>query len=286
MAERFSSEGASAACVRFIVDACIGQGRYRPSELLSWLVDVILQGFGVRCDRAPEDLTEWLRKLHLQYARAVKKHPFDDVLGNVYQELASRGHRGALGQFFSPASIGQLMSSVIGGDAEEAIARKGNADEDDLVRVCEPACGSGALLLAFMRSVVASGGKTALEGYSFTAIDLDRLCARICAAQILVNMHIHQHSVGELVVYHGDTLSDPAGLQVVIHASIRSLRADLVLPALHPNRIAALRDAAAGVEGDDEASTARRTSVSKTRHEQQRMVAEDDEPDLFSAEPG
>lgn len=177
------------------------------------------------------------------------------------------------------------MSSILGGMEAAHAKMQQRSDRDDLVRICEPACGSGALLLSFMRSAVAAGGRSALESYSFTAIDLDRLCARICAAQILVNMHIHDHSVGELVVYHGDALDDPASLKVVIHASIRSLGPDLVLPALHPSRVAALRDASASQQLDESRKPMKTVGASR-RDARGRMVEADDEPDLFSTERG
>lgn len=285
MSDRAGSDVTRAAWVRSMVQACVGHGRYRPSDLLSWLVDKILQGFGLPTDAPPDDVVGWLREQHLAYARAVSQHPLEDLLGNVYEELASRGHRGALGQFFSPSSIGELMSSILGGMEAAHAKMQQRSDRDDLVRICEPACGSGALLLSFMRSAVAAGGRSALESYSFTAIDLDRLCARICAAQILVNMHIHDHSVGELVVYHGDALDDPASLKVVIHASIRSLGPDLVLPALHPSRVAALRDASASQQLDESRKPMKTVGASR-RDARGRMVEADDEPDLFSTERG
>lgn len=262
--------------VQRIVEACLGMGRYRPSELLAWLVDRILHGFGIRSDEAPKDLHEWLRAQHLAYAKAVVENPFEDLLGAVYQELSSRGHRGALGQFFSPDAIAQLMSGLLGATDRLPAAPLDGAG-CDLVRVCEPACGSGALLLGFMRSAVESQGAAVLERYSFTAIDLDFLCARMCAAQLLVNVHVQNLSVGELLVYHGDALGRPSDLRVVMHGTIRSLKPDLVLPALHPSRIAALTDAVAARPTAVVATTKRSTK------DGEQSSVHGDEPDLFSA---
>src|SRR5438552_3490705 len=87
--------------VQRLTDACTRVGKYQPHELLRWLVGDVLADFGARhTEPPPQEVLPWLRDTAGEYARAVAEHPYGDVLGVVYQELGSRGHRSALGQFF------------------------------------------------------------------------------------------------------------------------------------------------------------------------------------------
>jgi hypothetical protein len=177
-----------------------------------------------------------------EYARAASAHPFDDVLGIVYQLLGSRGHKSMLGQFFTPGPVAQLMAEMLApGSVEPAPGR--------LLRACEPACGTGALLLGFMESIVTRRGRGGLKVWSITGIDLDHLCAQICAVQVLSNVLLQRLDLGELVIYRGNALGPRDRLSVVAHTTARDLTPDLVLPAMHPSRIAALR-AACGSQGE------------------------------------
>ena len=77
---------ASDAVVKRLIDACVRMGRFQPHNLLRWLVDDVLAGFGLRTE-APlhSDAIPWLRENTALYAEAVIRHPFGDVLGMVYQ---------------------------------------------------------------------------------------------------------------------------------------------------------------------------------------------------------
>ena len=228
-----------------IHDACIRMGKYQPHELLGWLVGDVLAGFGVRqAETPPDDLTGWLREVSGQYARAVADNLFGDVLGGVYQMLGSRGHRKGLGQFFTPGPIAQFMAALVAPAKQEQPRQPGQ-----LLRMCEPACGRGALMLAFMQAIVERDGSDALCGWSMTGIDLDHLCARMCAAQVLATLLLHRLSVGELVVYRGNALGSREQLGVLVHTTVADLMPDVVLPAMHPSRIEALRSAARSQAG-------------------------------------
>lgn len=221
-----------------LVEGCLKVGKYQPAELFRWLVDDVLGDFGVRPSvPPPADTLAWLREHAALYGDLVARFPFEDLLGHVYQALGSRGHRGALGQFFTPGSISRLIAGVLSVPDQPADAR--------LLRACEPACGAGSMLLAFMEARLRAQGPTALRHWSITAIDLDPICARMCSAQLLANLCVQQAEVGELVVYQGNALGPRSGLSVVFHATLADLAPDLVLPALHSSRLSALRDAVA-----------------------------------------
>jgi len=139
-----------------LVDACLRVGKYQPAELLRWLVDDVLADFGLPKEApAPDDIGDWLLSAAGAYAELVARYPFVDVLGHVYQSIGSRGHRGALGQFFTPPSVSALIGSMLGAADRPADGR--------LLRACEPACGSGALVLAFMQAQTDARGPGALR---------------------------------------------------------------------------------------------------------------------------
>lgn len=218
----------------------IQMNRYHPPELLRWFVSDVLAGFGVKTgETPPAGLQDWLFDQGAEYARIVHRVPFEDALGTLYQQLASHGHRSHLAQFFTPAPIADLMAALA--SPEPTPLDDNDAEPGRLLRMCEPACGSGALVLGFIRQLLERHGRTGPRRWSITAIDLDPLCAQICATQVLSNVFLGQYDLGELVVYAGNALGSTEGLRVVVHAGARDQRPDLVLPALHPSRVEALR---------------------------------------------
>ena len=91
--------------------------------------------------------------------------------------------------------------------------------DGDLYRVCEPASGSGALLLAWAETIAERDGMDALRHWSFTAIDRAPDCARMTAVQLLANASIQPCAFGELLVYQGSALGPVSDLDVVVHAT-------------------------------------------------------------------
>ena len=106
------------------------------------------------------------------------------------------------------------------------------------------------MLLAAARTLYRMHGKDALLNWSFTGVDLDGICARMCAVQLLGNAHMHDAPLGEIAVYRADSLR--LGLmpgyapEVIIHATAAASSPDsaVVLPATHPSRLASIREAA------------------------------------------
>lgn len=102
---------------------------------------------------------------------------FQDYLGMIYEEHISTGH---LSQIFTPESLSQAI-------AEMSIDR-----QDTPFTVCDPACGSGRLLI----EAVKQGPVKYACG-----IDLDARCAKMTALNLLF-MNINA------VVVCGNTLTD------------------------------------------------------------------------------
>lgn len=129
------------------------------------------------------------------------EHPWTDLLGAVYMELGSRGQQRWLGQLFTPPPVAACMAEQQLADLDDRLANEGT-----LIRVLEPAAGSGVMLLALCQVVLKRHGRAALKRLSLTAVDLDPLCAAMTATQLLANAVLHG-PLGELRVDHGNALT-------------------------------------------------------------------------------
>lgn len=118
-------------------------------------------------DRFADALAELMRQLQ---AGAY------DPLGEIYTEQITRGENG---QFFTPEAVVELMARITVGEPSDAPER-----------ICDPACGSGRMLLSSVR--------LRPQGF-FVGIDLDARCARMAALNLLFR------NVDALVI-QGDTL--------------------------------------------------------------------------------
>ena len=168
------------------------------------------------------------------------------------------------------------MAQILGVDKPRA-----RSSDLDLLRMCEPSCGSGALVLAFMQQVVERDGSKGLRAWSITGIDLDPLCTQICAVQVLSNLYVQQLELGELVIYRGNALGRAEDLGVVVHTTVRDLTPDFVVPAMHPSRLAALRAAVAESTTADDNQPAQRPMPPVTARAPDQRGAE---PSAFQAE--
>lgn len=142
-------------------------------------IDYCIQCFALEKDR------EWLDKLQDKYGKEYEVFPamfremaltmerqiqtdtqWFDVLGTIYEVVASSSKKSGFGQFFTPAEICDLMVLI---NVPEGMKGK---------RINDPACGSGRTLLAT---------HAARPGNYFFGEDLDPLCARMC----VVNFCLH-----------------------------------------------------------------------------------------------
>jgi type I restriction-modification system DNA methylase subunit len=187
---------------------------FAPHRGLTALLAELLGMWGVRPRVEPaRELAPVVPELVETYARAVaQEEPFADVLGSVYMELASHGQKQWLGQFFSPATLCDLNAQLL----------IGALSQGRLTTICDPACGSGAMLLAACRHVLRSYDVPGLLRISVTGIDLDAVCADMAAVQLLANCNTHDVQLGEIRILRGDALGDPTALSLVVHAKARS----------------------------------------------------------------
>ena len=111
---------------------------------------------------------EWLAELCIEYETDREQ----DVLGVVFHELAL--HNTWKGQFFTPYPVARLMS--------EMVVRDVKLNDDDLLFVNEPACGSGAMLIALAQTFLAK--KVNLSQVVFVGQDVDERCAAMTHLQL------------------------------------------------------------------------------------------------------
>ena len=127
------------------------------------------------------------------------KKSWFDAWGDLFMSLTPKG--GARGQFFTPVSVVELMTSVTNPQDAEATTRcKGFGER---VVISDPSAGSGRnLLSAHARFIEQNKRKPYL-----VAEDIDIDCCRMCA----VNMMVHG-CFGEVICH--DTLSEPNRVRV------------------------------------------------------------------------
>jgi len=96
-----------------------------------------------------------------------------DFLGEVFTEGNLSNE--AKGQFFTPFHISQLMAKLIIGER--------NTPKNRIIRVIDPCCGSGGLLIAGILEMK-ERGINYQKDVLFSATDIDHRCARMCFIQL------------------------------------------------------------------------------------------------------
>lgn len=117
-----------------------------------------------------------------------------DVVGRTFHDLEL--HNKWSGQFFSPYPLCRMMAKMALGDEESVRAR---ITERGFVTAQEPACGSGAMVIALaheMREL----GINYQQHLHVTAVDVDLKCVHMAYTQFAL-LYI------PAVIIHGNTLS-------------------------------------------------------------------------------
>jgi hypothetical protein len=96
----------------------------------------------------------------------------NDVLGDFFEQHISNGRNG---QFFTPYHICEVTALLTHADREYDT----ETDRERPLRILDPACGSGRMLLAG-RSVYGSN-------HEYYGIDIDRTCVKMAALNLFLN---------------------------------------------------------------------------------------------------
>ncbi len=222
--------------IKALMQALDGGYVARPEEMLRYFLSEIMELWGMKpWNPAPSKLKQQVVDAIGEYDRALSAHPaFYDLLGPLYMELANQGGRAKLGQFFTPWSIAAMMAAMQSPPA--------SSEDERLLTAIDPACGSGVMMLALCSQVLMDHGPAALQSWSVSGIDLDPICSRMMAVQLIANCAHYQLKLGEIAVYEGNALGCPSDLSVVAHAT--ATRETKVLTAEHPIRKQMALDAA------------------------------------------
>lgn len=97
-----------------------------------------------------------------------------DVLGQLYMQLELGNTH--TGQFFTPPEVSEVIARMTFGDGSELAGKP-------FVTLCEPACGSGGMVLSFVKVMLEKGLNPA-ERVWVQAQDIDRTAALMCYLQL------------------------------------------------------------------------------------------------------
>jgi type I restriction enzyme M protein len=108
-----------------------------------------------------------------------------DVIGNAYEYLIARfaagsGKKG--GEFYTPPEVSQLLARLL--------------DPQEGERICDPACGSGSLLIKMAKAI---GGKN----FALFGQEVNGMTWSLC------KMNMFLHDIDNARVEWGDTLNNP-----------------------------------------------------------------------------
>lgn len=132
-------------------------------------------------DRYSREQGEEFGRLFGLYVNAVEAEPFRDILGRLFMRLDVNSAQA--GQFFTPWNIAEMMARMQfdRNDFERTVTEKG------VVTVCDPAVGSGVMLLAFAKVVHDELGRNGTNKLRLYGTDIDPRCVNMCRIQLRLN---------------------------------------------------------------------------------------------------
>lgn len=140
---------------------------------------------------------ECFAEMFAEIALGIDADPDQDFLGELYMALELGNENN--GQFFTPYSVCRAMAAMTYGDGlEQKIAKQG------WISVNDPACGAGALLIAFANECRRPGRDINYQtSVLFVAQDIDMIVGCMCYIQLSL-----LGCPGYVVI--GDTLANPS----------------------------------------------------------------------------
>lgn len=139
------------------------------------------QGFKDTLDRHTYEQGAELGRLFNLYVVAVEELPFRDILGTLFMRLDINSVRN--GEFFTPFCIAEMMARMqFDRDGFEQTVR-----ERGTFSVCDPAVGSGVMLLAFAKVVHDDLGREGTDKLRLYGSDIDVRCVNMCRIQLRMN---------------------------------------------------------------------------------------------------
>lgn len=116
-----------------------------------------------------EKIRDFFAEILADLVIAMERHPFTDILGPIHMNLASNE---ALGQFFTPQSLCDLMNELVMQPKQEE------------TEFYEPACGMGAIALSHAKYAQRDG---VLNKTQFLCVDIAPNCVYGTYIQLALN---------------------------------------------------------------------------------------------------
>lgn len=106
---------------------------------------------------------------------AALDHEPRDILGPLYMELEIANKDA--GQFFTPPELSEMMASISFQDMIQKL------DQQPYIKLSEPACGAGGMILAFVKVLIQHKHNPA-DKIWVQCVDVDRMAALMCYIQL------------------------------------------------------------------------------------------------------
>ena len=161
-----------------------------------------LYGGAVKDPRPADESLPTIQAAIEAYQRAVlEAPPFADLLGPIYMEFMGSSKQQWGGMFYTPWAL-----SVATARMTRSTWTPQPKPDGSLWSMHEPACGCGAMVLAWLASIAEDFGPDALHLWKITAVDRDLAASRACALQVVATLADQIWGIGEFQVIHGDSL--------------------------------------------------------------------------------
>ena len=139
------------------------------------------QGFKAALDRYTYEQGAELGRLFNLYLQTVEELPFRDILGTLFMRLDVKS--AAAGQYFTCYSVAEMMAKMTF-DRDSFLE---TVRERGTVSVCDPAVGSGVMLLAFAKVVHDTLGREGTDRLRLYGMDIDVRCVNMSRIQLRMN---------------------------------------------------------------------------------------------------
>lgn len=139
------------------------------------------QGFKAALDRYTYEQGQELGRLFNLYLQSVEELPFRDILGTLFMRLDVKS--AAAGQYFTCWTVAEMMARMTF-DRDSFLE---TVRERGTVSVCDPAVGSGVMLLAFAKVVHDAFGRNGTDRLRLYGNDIDIRCVNMSRIQLRMN---------------------------------------------------------------------------------------------------
>ncbi|ACT51313.1 hypothetical protein [Methylovorus glucosotrophus] len=125
--------------------------------------------------------------------------PFTDILGVIYDKYLGK----TLGQFLTPPAVAYGVGKFIYGDIKPITKHILVGDQGG--------CGSGAMILGFLRLINETQGKEAFKHLEIINMDVDYRMVQLSSIQIVLHCLFHDYEIFNLQTHWGNAITEYNG---------------------------------------------------------------------------